>query len=100
MGLRRARSLGQEKTHLQQVATTAALNLVESVRVEYASCTFFSYLSRYMAELEELVERHRAFAMKAQLSRQDDKAARRKLLKKTDRIVGAPPNEQGEQCPL
>jgi len=30
MGLRRSRYIGQEKTHLQHVATAAALNLVQS----------------------------------------------------------------------
>ena len=28
MGLRRSRSIGQEKTHLQHIATAAAMNLV------------------------------------------------------------------------
>jgi len=31
MGLRRSRSLGQEKTHLQHIATAAALNVVRSM---------------------------------------------------------------------
>ena len=31
MGLRRSRSIGQEKTHLQHVATAAALNVVRSL---------------------------------------------------------------------
>ena len=31
MGLRRSRSIGQEKTHLQHVATAAALNIVRSM---------------------------------------------------------------------
>jgi len=31
MGLRRSRYIGQEKTHLQHVATAAALNLVRSL---------------------------------------------------------------------
>jgi len=31
MGLRRSRYIGQEKTHLQHVATAAALNLVRSM---------------------------------------------------------------------
>jgi transposase len=32
MGLRRSRSIGQEKTHLQHVATAAAMNIVRVVR--------------------------------------------------------------------
>jgi transposase len=31
MGLRRSRYIGQEKTHLQHIATAAALNLVRSL---------------------------------------------------------------------
>lgn len=31
MGLRRSRSIGKEKTHLQHVATAAALNIVRSM---------------------------------------------------------------------
>ncbi|MBO0782377.1 MAG: transposase, partial [Ktedonobacteraceae bacterium] len=31
MGLRRSRSIGQAKTHLQHLATAAALNLVRSM---------------------------------------------------------------------
>jgi transposase len=31
MGLRRSRDIGQEKTHLQHVATAAALNMVRSM---------------------------------------------------------------------
>lgn len=31
MGLRRSRYIGQEKTHLQHVATAAALNLAQSL---------------------------------------------------------------------
>lgn len=31
MGMRRSRYIGQEKTHLQHVATAAALNLVRSM---------------------------------------------------------------------
>jgi transposase len=31
MGLRRSRYIGQEKTHLQHVATAAALNMVRSM---------------------------------------------------------------------
>jgi len=32
MGLRRSRSIGQEKTHLQHLATAAAMNVVRIVR--------------------------------------------------------------------
>jgi transposase len=31
MGLRRSRYIGQEKTHLQHIATAAALNVVRSM---------------------------------------------------------------------
>ena len=50
-------------------------------------------LSRYMAELEELVEVYRAFTANAHLSTQANLAARRKLLKKTEKIVGPPPED-------
>ncbi len=49
-------------------------------------------LSRYMAELEELIEGYRAFAATATLSTPADQQARRKLLKKTLRVVGPPPD--------
>jgi hypothetical protein len=48
-------------------------------------------LSRYMAELEGLIEGYRAFASNAHLSRQADLAARRKLLKRTQKIIGPQP---------
>lgn len=51
-------------------------------------------LSRYMAELEALLERYRAFALKADLNTQTDKAARLKLLKRTQKVLGAPPDQQ------
>jgi len=57
-------------------------------------------VSRYLAELEELVEGYRAFAVSAQLSTQADRATRRKLLKKTHEVVGAPPGEQSESQSL
>ncbi len=47
-------------------------------------------LSRYMAELEELIEGYRAFAMNATLSTSADRAIRRRLLKKTHKIIGPP----------
>jgi hypothetical protein len=53
-------------------------------------------LSRYMAELEELIEGYRAFAATAALSTSADRAALRKLLKKTLKVVGPPPDELKE----
>jgi transposase len=35
MGIRRSRSIGQEKTHLQHVATAAALHLVRCMACKY-----------------------------------------------------------------
>jgi transposase len=32
MGLRRSRSIGQEKTHLQHVVTAAAMNIIRLMR--------------------------------------------------------------------
>jgi hypothetical protein len=46
-------------------------------------------LSRYMAELEKLVEGYRAFVATATLSTPADRAARRKLLKRTHKIIGS-----------
>jgi hypothetical protein len=51
-------------------------------------------LSRYMAELEELVEHYRTFAANATLSTPTDRAEIRKLLKKTHKVLGPPPDEQ------
>lgn len=53
-------------------------------------------LSRYMAELEELIEGYRTFAAKATLSAPADRVAIRKLLKKTQKIIGPPPDKQPE----
>jgi hypothetical protein len=53
-------------------------------------------LSRYMAELEELVEVYRAFALDATLTTQTDKVTRRKLLKRTQKVVGPQPVRQPE----
>ena len=53
-------------------------------------------LSRYMAELEELVEVYRAFTLNARLSVPTDRVKRRKLLKRTQKVVGPPPEEQSE----
>lgn len=49
-------------------------------------------LSRYMAELEDLIERYRAFAATVTLSVPADRQARQKLLKQTLKMVGPPPN--------
>jgi hypothetical protein len=51
-------------------------------------------LSRYMTELEELVEGYRTFAMTATLSTPADRAGIRKLLKKTHKVLGPPPDRQ------
>ncbi len=53
-------------------------------------------LSRYMAELEELIESYRAFAATATLSMSVDRATRRKLLKRTHKIIGPPPEAPGK----
>ena len=58
-------------------------------------------LGRYLAELEELIEGYRAFAASVTLSTSGDRKARGKLLKKTCKVLGPPPNEQQEQpCPV
>ena len=49
-------------------------------------------LGRYLAELEELVESYRAFAETLTLSAPGDRAARRRLLKRTLKVVGPAPN--------
>jgi hypothetical protein len=49
-------------------------------------------LSRYMAELEELIEGYRTFAATATLSTPADQQVRRKLLKRTQKIIGSPPD--------
>lgn len=54
-------------------------------------------LSRYLAELEALIEGYRAFTINAQLSTPSDRATRRKLLKKTSKVVGAPPARSSEE---
>ena len=53
-------------------------------------------LSRYMAELEELIEGYRTFAATATLSTPAARAALHKLLKKTLRVVGPPPDVPGQ----
>jgi hypothetical protein len=50
-------------------------------------------LSRYMAELEELAEAYRAFVSKATLSTPTDRAAIARLLKKTYKVLGPPPDK-------
>jgi len=54
----------------------------------------FRNLSRYLAELEELVEVYRTFASNAILTTQTDRVERRKLLKKTQKVIGPPPGKQ------
>lgn len=54
-------------------------------------------LGRYLAELEELIEGYRAFAATLTLSTPVEEATCRKLLKRTLKVVGPPPNEQREQ---
>lgn len=53
-------------------------------------------LSRYMAELEDLIEGYRTFAAHATLSMPADRATIRKLLKKTLKVIGPPPEKQVE----
>jgi len=50
-------------------------------------------LSRYMAELEELIEGYRAVAATVTLSTPTDRAELRKLLKKTQKVIGPPPDK-------
>ena len=56
-------------------------------------------LSRYMAELEELIESYRAFAATATLSAPADRATQRKLLKRPHKIIGPPPDAHAETRP-
>lgn len=53
-------------------------------------------LSRYMAELEALIERYRTFAMNATLSAPTDRAELRKFLKQTYKVIGPPPDKPPE----
>jgi hypothetical protein len=56
-------------------------------------------LSRYMAELEALIERYRVFAMNATNVSPADRAEIRKLLKKTQKVIGPPKDPQaGPPC--
>jgi hypothetical protein len=50
-------------------------------------------LSRYMAELEELIEGYRAFVANATLSTPGDQVTMRKLLKRTHKVLGPPPDK-------
>lgn len=50
-------------------------------------------LSRSMAELEELAEAYRTFVTSAQLSNSPNWAMRRKLLKRTHKILGPSPSQ-------
>jgi hypothetical protein len=54
-------------------------------------------LSRYMAELEDLLERYRAFVSTATLTMPADQAELRKLLKKTQKVIGPPPEDVPSQ---
>lgn len=54
-------------------------------------------LSRYMAELEELIEGYRAFAASVTLSMAADQRARSNLLKKTHKIIGPPPDAPAQE---
>jgi hypothetical protein len=56
-------------------------------------------LSRYMAELEELIESYRAVAATATLSAGAERATQRKLLKRTHKIIGPPPDTLAETRP-
>ncbi len=53
-------------------------------------------LSRYMAELEALIERYRTFAANATLSTPTDRAEIRRLLKQTHKVIGPPSDQQRE----
>ncbi len=49
-----------------------------------------------MAALEELIEGYRAFVANTTLSTPIDRAERRKLLKKTQKVLGPPPDKSPE----
>ena len=53
-------------------------------------------LSRYMAELEDLLEGYRMFVANAEFLTQADQVTRRKLLKKTQKVMGPPPDQPAE----
>jgi hypothetical protein len=50
-------------------------------------------LGRYLAELEDLIESYRAFAITLTPPTPDERAALRKLLKRTLKVVGPAPEE-------
>jgi len=47
-------------------------------------------LSRYIAELEELAEAYRAFALKATLTTRDDLMSKTRLLKRAQKVLELP----------
>lgn len=54
-------------------------------------------LGRYLAELEDLIEGYRVFVTTVTLSTPADRAALRKLLKKTLKVVGPPKDAHGQE---
>ena len=77
------------KERLQQLLSEAGES-IDYIRSDIRN------LSRYMAELEELVEVYRAFALNATLTVPTDRVKRRKILKKTQKVVGPQPETQPE----
>jgi hypothetical protein len=53
-------------------------------------------LSRYTAKLENLLECYRSFVSKATLTQPSDLAEKRKLLSRTEKIIGPPPDKLPE----
>jgi hypothetical protein len=51
-------------------------------------------LSRYIVELEELVEAYYTFASNAKLEAKNDKATKIKLLRRTQKVIGPAPDPQ------
>jgi hypothetical protein len=78
------------KERLQQLLSEAGES-IDYIRSDIRN------LSRYMAELEELVEVYRAFALNATLTTQTDRVKRRKLLKRTQKVVGSLKDAQPEE---
>jgi hypothetical protein len=77
------------KERLQQLLSEAGES-IDYIRSDIRN------LSPYVAELEELVEIYRAFALSATLTVPTDKVKRRKILKKTQKVVGPQPETQSE----
>ena len=77
------------KERLQQLLSEAGES-IDYIRSDIRN------LSRYMVELEELVEAYRAFALDATLTTQTDRVKRRRLLKRTQKVVGPQPKKQPE----